>query len=188
MGDDSNGRRIGWWPAAVALALIVAIYIFARKKDPAPIVAAASTTSEPTSAQTIAPTNAPTPNAPTMVASGPSAPATIVAPPPDPDEGVEKPGPPPADASMYDPNGPLPDGNTRGRSWQLDEKLSKTRESLKTMDLRAQGLEKEIADAEAAGRKDEASEKKVILARLRARQAELQRSLEAGVDPTTPIQ
>ncbi len=187
MGDDSNGRRIGWWPAAVALAIIVAIYFFARKKDPAPIVAAASPTSEPTSAQTIAATNAPTPNAPTAVASVPSAPATIAA-PPDPDDGVEKPGPPSADASFYDPNGPLPDGNTRGRSWQLDEKLSKTRESLKTMDLRAQGLEKEIADAEAAGRKDEANEKKVVLARLRARQAELQRSLDAGVDPTTPIQ
>ncbi len=187
--EESGGRRIGWWPAAIALLVVVAIFFFARKKDATTNdpVAIASATAETTA--TAATTVAVLPTATASV----SAPASPTAPPPemlaqdDAGEMANVPGPSPTDHHYDADAAVLPDGNTRAKAWQLEEKLTKTRESIKTVEQRAQILEKEIADAEAAGRKDEASEKKVVLARLRARVAELRQSLEAGVDPTTPM-
>ena len=184
--DESKGRRIGWWPAAVAALVVIAIFFYARQKEPQ------KTGDQPGDTATAEPV--PT-TILTIATVAPTMPTVVNAPPPtatvaglvSPESGdMPELAPSAGNATFYDPDGALPDGNTRGKPWQLDEKLAKTRESIKNVDLRAQALEKEIADAEAAGRKDEVAEKKIILARLRARSIELSRSLEAGVDPTTP--
>ena len=65
----------------------------------------------------------------------------------------------------------------------LEEKLEETKKHLPTIERHAAALEQEIKDAERLGRADEAAEKRIRVARLRAHIADLQKAIDEKREP-----
>ena len=77
----------------------------------------------------------------------------------------------------------MPEAKAKKPKLTLDQKLELTTQHLDVMKTRATLLEKEIADAEAGGRKDEAAQKRVMLTRLNAHMDRLRAAVAEHREP-----
>jgi hypothetical protein len=70
---------------------------------------------------------------------------------------------------------------------ELEEKIEKARASIPNLEAAAAQIEKQADDAARAGRTQEAQEKRVRVTRMRERIAKIRAAVEAGTDPSGPV-
>jgi HAMP domain-containing protein len=159
-------------PALFAVALIAALgaFLWLRRGEPrgvtaaaAPAVAAGEVAEPPA-----APSSQPAPTAPpARVAAAASASATRLVPEDEPQLSDEEP----------------PEAKSKKPKLTLDEKLALTQTHVEVMKTRAELLQRDIDALDAAGRKEEAAQKQILLTRLRAHMDRLRQAVAERREP-----
>ena len=156
-----------WLPALAGLALLVAIWLFARTRGDD---TAAPSRSNPQPTAVVA---APSPRRP---ADKPIAPTA-------PDEATDD------DLAHKRPLTPdelkvgTPDFEPKKAKMTLDERLAEAQKHIPVLERRAALIDQEIAKLEAAGKAEQASEQRIVAARLRAHADELKKAIAEHREP-----
>jgi hypothetical protein len=171
--STSERDKTSLLPALLALLLVgaLAVIVWQRSGGERPPVAAPTTpavAAAPSTTVVVPAPGHPLPAAPVAPAAAPAPPSSTVMP-------VDKPQLS-SEADEHEPKAKKP-------KLTLDEKLALTQEHLGAMQTRVDLLQKEIGALDAAGKKDEAAQKRVMLTRLKAHMERLRGAIAEHREP-----